>query len=59
MTATDTDRLLKKLRAPSFEGGVGTCSNCVVYRELKAANKLKNEAADLIEELLKGKENEG
>ena len=59
MTATDIERLLKKLRVASFDGGAGICSNCAIYRELVAANKLKKEAADLIEELMKGKENEG
>lgn len=58
MTARDEiENLLSKLRTDIPPQPVGTCANCIIYKRLAASKSLNTEAADLIEKLIKEKEN--
>ena len=53
----NTSDLLVKLRTDIPPQPVGTCANCIIYKRLAASKSLNTEAADLIEKLIKEKEN--
>lgn len=59
MTARDEiEKLLSKLHSPAPNPPVGTCAGCFIYRQLMNSKNLNSEAAKVIEELIKEREND-